>query len=47
LADVLQLLPLAAVGVVGVITGKALYSGTLDLAEAIRSVQAVIGDPTG
>ncbi|MGD9017444.1 MAG: 1-(5-phosphoribosyl)-5-[(5-phosphoribosylamino)methylideneamino]imidazole-4-carboxamide isomerase [Desulfobacterales bacterium] len=47
LADVLQLLPLAAVGVVGVITGKALYSGTLHLAEAIRSVQAVIGDPTG
>ncbi len=47
LADVQQLLPLAAVGVAGVITGRALYSGTLDLAEAIRNVQALMGGPSG
>lgn len=34
--DVEKLLPLAEVGVVGIITGKALYSGTLSLKEAIR-----------
>ena len=33
--DIIHLLPLESSGVVGVITGKALYSGTLDLAEAI------------
>jgi phosphoribosylformimino-5-aminoimidazole carboxamide ribotide isomerase len=33
--DIQNLLPLASCGVVGVITGKALYSGTLNLAEAI------------
>lgn len=35
LADIQRLLPLATFGVEGVITGKALYSGALDLAEAI------------
>lgn len=34
--DVKNLLPLAELGVIGIITGKALYSGTLDLNEAIR-----------
>jgi phosphoribosylformimino-5-aminoimidazole carboxamide ribotide isomerase len=33
--DIVNLLPLMDVGVTGVITGKALYSGTLDLKEAI------------
>lgn len=35
LEDIQRLLPLAAVGVVGVITGKALYTGALRLADAI------------
>ena len=35
LEDIRRLLPLAAVGVVGVITGKALYTGALRLADAI------------
>jgi phosphoribosylformimino-5-aminoimidazole carboxamide ribotide isomerase len=35
LQDIEKLLPLEAFGVVGVITGKALYSGSLDLAEAL------------
>lgn len=34
--DIENLLPLEAFGVVGVITGKALYAGTLDLRDAIR-----------
>jgi len=34
--DIKKLLSLEAVGVVGVITGKALYGGTLSLKEAIR-----------
>ena len=34
--DIRNLLPLEASGVTGVITGRALYSGSLDLAEAIR-----------
>jgi phosphoribosylformimino-5-aminoimidazole carboxamide ribotide isomerase len=33
--DIRNLLPLETVGVQGVITGKALYSGSLDLKEAI------------
>jgi phosphoribosylformimino-5-aminoimidazole carboxamide ribotide isomerase len=37
--DVLKILPLAADGVVGLITGRALYDGSLDLAEAIRACQ--------
>jgi phosphoribosylformimino-5-aminoimidazole carboxamide ribotide isomerase len=36
LEDIRALLPLAADGVAGVITGRALYEGTLDLAEALR-----------
>ena len=35
LKDIQDLLPLSAVGVIGVITGRALYAGTLDLKEAI------------
>lgn len=35
--DIRRLLPLEAVGVVGVITGRALYSGSLDLPEAIAA----------
>jgi phosphoribosylformimino-5-aminoimidazole carboxamide ribotide isomerase len=34
--DIQNLLPLASVGVQGVITGKALYSGSLDLETAIE-----------
>ena len=33
--DIQNLLPLEAVGVIGVITGKALYSGTLNFAESL------------
>jgi phosphoribosylformimino-5-aminoimidazole carboxamide ribotide isomerase len=33
--DVAKLLPLAADGVIGMITGRALYDGSLDLKEAI------------
>lgn len=36
LKDIENLLPLNAVGVTGIITGKALYSGTLDLKAAIK-----------
>ena len=35
LDDIKNLMPLESVGVSGVITGKALYSGSLDLKEAI------------
>jgi phosphoribosylformimino-5-aminoimidazole carboxamide ribotide isomerase len=35
LKDIQNLLPLEAVGVIGVITGRALYSGSLNLKEAI------------
>ena len=41
LQDVKNLLPLEPYGVVGVITGKALYSGTLDLAEAISACKQI------
>lgn len=34
--DIKKLMPLKAVGVTGVITGRALYAGTLSLKEAIR-----------
>jgi phosphoribosylformimino-5-aminoimidazole carboxamide ribotide isomerase len=34
--DVRQLLPLAPIGLAGVITGRAIYEGTLDLREAIK-----------
>lgn len=36
LADIANLLPLAQDGVIGVITGKALYAGTLDFQAALR-----------
>jgi len=36
LDDIRALLPLAADGVAGVVTGRAVYEGSLDLAEAIR-----------
>ena len=39
LADIEALLPLEAVGVVGVITGRALYDGSLDLGAAIKLAQ--------
>lgn len=38
--DIKNLLPLTAVGVSGVITGKALYSGTLDFKQAMALVQS-------
>ncbi len=40
LDDIRQLIPLAAVGVTGVITGKALYTGALNLREAILLVKS-------
>ncbi len=40
LDDIRNLLPLAESGVVGVITGRALYTGDLDLAEAIALASA-------
>jgi phosphoribosylformimino-5-aminoimidazole carboxamide ribotide isomerase len=40
LEDIKNLLPLEPVGVKGVITGKALYSGSLDLKEAIALTAA-------
>jgi phosphoribosylformimino-5-aminoimidazole carboxamide ribotide isomerase len=38
--DIKNLLPLEAVGVCGVITGKALYSETLDFKQALALVQS-------
>ena len=38
--DIKNLLPLEEVGVTGVITGKALYSGTLDFRQALLLVQS-------
>jgi phosphoribosylformimino-5-aminoimidazole carboxamide ribotide isomerase len=40
LEDIRALLPLETLGVVGVIIGRALYDGSLDLAEAIRLAAA-------
>jgi phosphoribosylformimino-5-aminoimidazole carboxamide ribotide isomerase len=37
LDDVLKILPLAADGVMGIITGRALYDGSLDLVAAIKA----------
>lgn len=45
LDDIRNLLPLQSAGVVGVITGKALYSGTLDLKEAISVAQGPSDSP--
>ena len=39
LADIQALLPLISLGLVGVITGKAIYNGTLILSEALACVQ--------
>jgi phosphoribosylformimino-5-aminoimidazole carboxamide ribotide isomerase len=39
LDDIKPLLPLEPLGVIGVITGRALYDGSLDLKEAIRLAQ--------
>lgn len=39
--DVVRLRPLEGDGVVGAIVGKALYAGTIDLAEAIRLAQGL------
>ena len=38
--DIQNLLPLETVGVIGVITGKALYSGTLDFKESLAVVKS-------
>ena len=43
LSDIEALFPLIPLGLAGVITGKALYSGTLKLNEALASVQACLG----
>ncbi len=40
IADLLSLLPLESIGIVGVIIGRALYDGTIDLEEAIRSMSS-------
>lgn len=39
LGDVLKILPLQADGVIGMITGRALYDGSLNLSEAIRTCE--------
>jgi len=47
MADLLSLLPLEALGVSGVIVGRALYDGRVDLAEAIQAIGAErMQDPT-
>ena len=38
--DVAKIVTLSEYGVIGMITGKALYEGTLDLADAIRVAKA-------
>lgn len=43
--DVKNLLPLEASGVVGMISGRALYTGALDLTEAIKLIRGSV--PTG
>jgi phosphoribosylformimino-5-aminoimidazole carboxamide ribotide isomerase len=39
LEDIERCLPLASLGVAGIITGRAIYTGALDLAEAIRTAK--------
>ncbi|MBW1678889.1 MAG: 1-(5-phosphoribosyl)-5-[(5-phosphoribosylamino)methylideneamino]imidazole-4-carboxamide isomerase [Deltaproteobacteria bacterium] len=39
LKDIVNIMPLAEDGVMGVITGRALYEGTIDLAEALQVVK--------
>jgi len=46
LADIEALLPLAPLGLVGVITGRALYNGTLKLGEALSKVEEASSTPT-
>ena len=41
LDDIRNLIPLVAVGVTGVITGKALYTGALNLKEAVSLVKSI------
>jgi phosphoribosylformimino-5-aminoimidazole carboxamide ribotide isomerase len=43
LEDIKALFPLASKGLVGVITGKAIYSHSLDLKEALNWVEAEKG----
>ena len=43
LADVRSLMQHAGAGICGAITGRAIYEGTLDLAEAQRMVDAFLG----
>jgi phosphoribosylformimino-5-aminoimidazole carboxamide ribotide isomerase len=40
--DIQNLLPLETAGVVGIITGKAIYSGTLDFKEALSMAQSMV-----
>lgn len=42
LSDIHRLLPLAAIGVNGVITGRALYDGALDLKQAIAATRSAL-----
>ena len=44
LDDIRRLLPLETAGVVGVITGKALYSGSLNFRDALALVRTTSGD---
>ena len=47
IGDLLSLLPLEALGVTGVIVGRALYDGRVELAEAIQAIGAErLQDPT-
>ena len=52
LEDILSLLSIAPLGVSGVIVGRALYDGTVDLAEALQAIgperlQDAINPPSG
>jgi len=40
--DIKQLLPLNSSGVIGVIVGRALYSGALDLKESLKLVKNIL-----
>ena len=47
MGDLLSLLPLEALGVTGIIVGRALYDGRVELAEAIQAIGAErLQDPT-
>ena len=47
MGDLLSLLPLEPLGVSGVIVGRALYDGRVDLAEAIQAISPErLQDPT-